>query len=122
MPTNKVVPIKPAELNGSGWDPSEYKVIILPIDLGDKFKIAGKVSSLVMPDPVKERDQFAQMEGLLVAVSPLAYTYADWPEGARKPAVGDRVLFAKYAGAVIEGDDGQKYKMVNDKDIAATHR
>lgn len=114
MPANKVVKVN-FQSNASGIRPTEFKVVILPLDLGDKFK----GTSLLMPDQTKDRDKFAQMEGTLVAVSPLAFTYADWPEGAQKPKVGDRVLFAKYAGAMVPGKDGVDYKLVADKDIAA---
>jgi len=58
------------------------------------------------------------MKGVLVAISPLAFTYDDW-KGANPPKVGDEVLFAKYAGAVVDGKDGKKYRLTNDKDIAA---
>lgn len=130
MPTNKdkaaltskafgnILKLGNCQPNASGIRPTEFKVIVLPADLGDKFKIAGKVSSLVMPEQVKERDQFAQMEGTLIAVSPIAFTYDDWKTG-EPPKVGDRVLFAKYAGTKVTGKNGVEYRLINDKDIAA---
>jgi co-chaperonin GroES (HSP10) len=59
------------------------------------------------------------MEGTLVAVSPLAFNYDDWPEGAQKPRVGDRVLFSKYNATEILGADGRKYWIMKDRSIAA---
>jgi len=104
--------------NETGILPTEFKVLIAPKEVGDK------IGSIYLPDSTKERDQFAQMEGTLVAVSPLAFTYAKQEEweaaGAAPPTVGDRVLFAKYAGAVVKSlKDGKDYRLVNDKDIAA---
>lgn len=99
--------------NESGIYPVEYRVLIAPIEVQEKTK-----GGIIIPDETKERDQFAQMKGTLVAVSPLAFTYDDW-KGAEKPKPGDQVLFAKYAGAVVDGKDGRKYRIVNDKDIAA---
>lgn len=101
--------------NASGIQPTEYKVLILPKMVEEKTK-----GGIFMPDQTKERDQFAQIEGELVAVSPLAFTYDDkWPEGYALPKVGDRVLYAKYAGTTVRGKDGQEYRLVNDRDIGA---
>jgi chaperonin GroES len=102
--------------NDSGIYPTEYKVLIAPKEISEKTK-----GGIIIPDATKERDQYAQMEGQLVAVSPLAFTYANEAEwgAADKPKPGNRVLFAKYAGAVVTGRDGKDYRIVNDKDIAA---
>lgn len=103
--------------NKSGIVPIEYKCVVLPKEVTEK------IGSIYIPDTTKERDQFAQMEGVLVAVSPLAFTYADQAEWERgngaPPSPGDRVLFAKYSGAAVKGKDGKEYRIVNDKDICA---
>ncbi len=102
--------------NTSKINPTEYKVLIAPIVVDEKTK-----GGIILPDEFKGREQFAQMEGHLVAVSPLAFTYADdeaWGDSA-KPKPGDKVLFAKFAGAAVKGMDGKDYRIVNDKDIAA---
>lgn len=100
--------------NESGILPTEYRVLILPVEVDQKTK-----GGIFIPDQTRERDEFAQMKGTLVACSPHAFTYADWKDDAAKPKPGDSVLFAKYAGAVVDGKDGKKYRIVNDKDIAA---
>mgnify|MGYP002134438991 CR=1 FL=1 len=33
--------------------------------------------------------------------------------------VGDRVLFAKYAGTMCQGQDGKTYRLINDLDVKA---
>jgi chaperonin GroES len=99
--------------NTSGVLPTEYKVLISAKTIEEKT-----AGGIIIPDTSKERQQFAQMEGVLVAVSPLAFTYDDWKE-AQPPQVGDRVLFAKYAGAEIKGKDGKDYRLCKDKDVAA---
>lgn len=99
--------------NPSGIYPIEFKALIKPKAVDEKSK-----GGIILPDETKDRDQFAQMEGTLVAASPLAFTYENainWD----KPKVGDCVLFAKYAGAKVTGKDGVEYRLVNDKDIAA---
>jgi chaperonin GroES len=102
--------------NESQIKPTEYKVLIAPIVVDEKTK-----GGIILPDEHKDREQFAQMQGTLIAVSPLAFTYADdeaWGD-AEKPKPGDKVMFAKFAGAAVKGMDGKDYRLVNDKDIAA---
>jgi chaperonin GroES len=99
--------------NPSGISPIEYKVLVEPIEVDEKSK-----GGIILPDEHKDRQQFAQMQGTLVAASPLAFTYegaVDWA----KPKPGDRVLYAKFAGAVVDGKDGKKYRLINDKDVSA---
>lgn len=104
----------PAE-NPSGINPTEYKVLILP-----KAVDAKTSGGIIIPDSTKDRDQFAQMEGTLIAASPLAFSYDGWAGHEHaKPKPGDRVLFAKFSGAVVTGKDGVDYRLANDKDIAA---
>lgn len=100
-------------MNTSGINPVEYNVLVLPKQV--ETKTAGGV---FLPDTKIEKDEFARMEGELVAVSPLAFSYADWPEESMKPQVGERVLFSKYNATEIMGQDGKKYWIMKDKSIA----
>lgn len=100
--------------NESGIYPTEYNVLIKPRVVDEKTK-----GGIIIPDESKEREQFAQMEGELVACSPLAFTYDDWKD-ANPPKPGDRVLFAKFSGAKVTGlKDGKEYRLCKDKDVAA---
>ena len=102
--------------NESGIMPTEYKILVEPIKVDEKTK-----GGIILPDEHKDREQFAQMQGVLVAVSPLAFTYADdeaWGD-AEKPKPGDRVMFAKFAGAAVKGKNGKDYRIINDKDLSA---
>jgi co-chaperonin GroES (HSP10) len=105
-------------VNLTGIHPTEYKCLI------DPTPIEEKVGSIILPDLAKEREEFAQTKGRLVARSPLAFSYAepeDWERyGAKKPEAGQVVLYAKYAGVRVKGKDGKEYLLVNDKDITAT--
>ena len=100
--------------NNSGVFPTEYKVLISPVEVGDK------IGNILIPDEHKDRSQFAQQVGVLVALAPLAFSYDKW-EGIedQKPKIGDKVLFAKFAGFDHKGKDGKKYRVVNDKDVSA---
>jgi chaperonin GroES len=100
--------------NPSGIWPTEYKVLIRPKLLDEKTK-----GGIIIPENTKEREEHAQIEGVLVAVSPFAFTYEEgWPDDA-KPQPGDRVFFAKYAGTRVKGRDGEIYAVVNDRDVWA---
>lgn len=100
--------------NPSGITPVEYKVVVLPKKVEEKTK-----GGIIRPDIVLEKDEHAAVEGKIVALSPLAFTYEEWPADARKPAVGDSVLFARYSGIRHKGKDGETYVIMNDKDIVA---
>lgn len=101
--------------NPSGIRPTEFRVLVRPVEVEAKTK-----GGIIIPDEKKERDQYAVMEATIIECSPLAFTYeANWPVDADKPKAGDRVVIAKYSGALIKGKDGVEYKLVADKDVAA---
>lgn len=108
--------------NPSGINPTEYFVVVRPID-AEEIALKGfnalKQAGFKMDDMSKERQQYAAQEAILMAVSPLAFSYAEWPEGARVPQVGDKVLIEKYAGINHAGKDGAGYRVIADKDIHA---
>lgn len=108
--------------NLSGIAPTEFKVLILPDDAGKVHKFTGKdgrTFELLKSDESAERQQYAQMEGTLVAVSEHAFSYADW-KNSSAPKPGDRVIYCRYAGGnPIKGKDGKDYRIVNDKDVIA---
>lgn len=104
-------------MNTSGLAPVEYKILIVPEDIqetDERIKSA-KAAGIVMVDKTTEREAMAQVKGKLVAVGGNAFE--DWK--GRVPQVGDTIWFAKYAGYVIKGDDGQDYRLANDKDCSA---
>lgn len=105
--------------NPTGIQPTEYKVLISPKDAESVTK-----GGIIIPTSTQESEKYASVEGAIVAVSPLAFTYArqdEWDDaGAVKPKAGDRVIYAKYAGVRVKGKDGGEYLLVNDKDIVAT--
>ena len=70
-------------------------------------------SGIVLPDTAKEKPQ----EGTIVAAGPGRLN----DEGEREPMdvkVGDKVLYAKYAGTEFKVD-GDEYLIVSQKDILA---
>lgn len=107
--------------NTSGIIPCEFNVLVT---FDQKYQDAGDglrktESGLYLMDESQTREDHRSMEATLVEVSPAAFSYHDWPDGTRLPMPGDRVLHVASAGKVIDGDDGKKYRILKDKDIAA---
>jgi chaperonin GroES len=98
--------------NTSGYEPLDLRVLVMP-DAIEKKTPGG----IIMPETARERDEFAQCEGVLVAVGECSWQ-GSGPDFTR-PIPGDRVLFAKYGGIMIDGTDGNKYRIMNDEDVTA---
>jgi chaperonin GroES len=96
--------------NKSGIRPVEFKVLVKP-DGVEKTSAGG----IIIPDDKSDRDQMAMATGVIAEQS--EYAFSAWDNNAPKP--GDRVIFAKYAGMVTTGNDGEEYRVMNDKDICA---
>lgn len=91
----------------------EYNVLVSPKEVETKTK-----GGVILADETLEKEQFGRMEGTLVAVSPVAFDFAEWPEGEEKPKPGDQVIFSKYNATEITGRDGAKYWLMKDRSIA----
>lgn len=103
--------------NQSGIEPVGTKVLVLTDSIGD-LTSSGK---LAIPPDVVERMTMAITTGVIAAMGGGAMT--DWPNSDRKwpgkiPSVGDRVHLAKYAGIVVPGKDGKRYRLIQDTDVA----
>lgn len=98
-------------MNDSGIRPLEYKVIVLPQQVDEKTR-----GGLYLPQEARDKEQHGQMEGVIVAMSPLAFNYDDFPDDM-KPVVGDHVVFPRYQATEFDGRDGKKYWIMADKAI-----
>jgi chaperonin GroES len=90
------------------FHPLGDRVVVKPVEREEVTK-----SGLVLPDTAKEKPQ----EGEVVAVGPGRLT----DEGKRIALdlkVGERVLYARYAGNEVK-EDGVEYLIVSEKDILA---
>ncbi len=96
----------------SGITPIEYNVVVSPEKVEEQTR-----GGVYMPEDVREKDQYGEFKGVLVALSPMAFSFDEWPEDEPKPQVGQRVVFIRYAGTLVKGDDGKDYRIMKDKDI-----
>lgn len=100
--------------NPSGIIPIDLRVLVLQ-DAPDEKK-----GLIIMPDSVKEKEKFAQVKGIIIAVGENAWEEASARSAAfRRPRPGDRVIIGKYAGIKVTGVDGVDYQLMNDEDVIA---
>ncbi len=89
--------------------PLADRVVVKPVEREEMTK-----SGIVLPDTIKEKPQ----EGLVEAVGNGRFNETT---GARLPLdvkVGDRVMYAKYAGSEVKIDEVE-YLILAEKDILA---
>ena len=100
-------------MNPTGIKPVELKVLILVDEVKDRSS-----GGIYLSDQTREREQYAHDRGIIVDMSEMAFY--DWK--GLKPKLGDKVLFDKYAGTMIQfrkDKEMQRYRLCNDKNIAA---
>ena len=98
--------------NESGINPVGWRVLIKPQEVRE----VSEGGIILTTEVTKDREQMGNTTGVVVAMG--SQCYADEP--APWCAIGDKVIFAKYACLLYLGKDGFKYRMINDKDITGT--
>ena len=89
--------------------PLADRVVVKPLEREEVTK-----SGIVLPDTAKEKPQ----EGLVEAVGNGRFNEQTGARVALDVAVGDRVIYAKYAGSEVKIDE-QEYLILSEKDILA---
>jgi co-chaperonin GroES (HSP10) len=104
------------DLNHTGIVPTEYNVLVR-IDRTEEKTVGG----IILPEEKQDRDQAFCLYGMMIDASPHAFSYENWSGHEDKmPKVGDRVMIAKAAGLYVNDlGDGEKYRLLKDKDIIA---
>jgi len=98
--------------NESGINPVGWRVLVKPKEVMEKS--SGGI--ILATEKTKEREQMSNTTGIVISMGDQCY--ADEPSPWCK--VGDKVIFAKYAGLLYKGRDGEQYRMVNDHDVTGT--
>ena len=96
--------------NPSKLNPVEYKILIKPEDIETVTK-----GGIIIPLTSADKLKMEQVIATIIAIGGNAF------EDFKKPVpkVGDKVYVAKFAGYEVRGADKVKYRLVNDKDVAA---
>jgi len=90
--------------------PMGYQVLVKPNKVDHRTE-----SGIYLAPKEVDKEQFAQEEGTLMAVGAIAFTEPDWLEC---PKAGDKVIYKKYAGIVIQHGE-EKYRLMPDNEIGA---
>jgi chaperonin GroES len=96
--------------NTSGYHPIEDRVLVKVSPMEEKT-----AGGIVIAQATKDAEDMAQMHGEFVTGGEEAL--ARLSKHAINP--GDTVLFAKYAGQVYRGKDGEPYRIMNTGDVVA---
>ena len=105
-------PLPKVEETNPGMKPLEFNCLVLPRVIQRQ-----RASGIYVPENTAQREEEGGDEGLLVAISPLAFNEADFPMAEAIPTVGQHVMFARYAGKSFVGADGRVYRVMKDKEI-----
>lgn len=84
--------------------PVNDQILIAP----DAVETQTESGITLMTDKELDRLELGQTEGVVVEIAPGV---------AVEFAVGDRVIFAKYSGLLLDGADGLRYRLVEKKDV-----
>lgn len=103
--------------NPSGINPFEFKVLIKQeaVEESDPELKRARAAGLALPEEFRQREQMGGVRAVLMAAGGNAFE--DWKPPV--PKAGDRIYTAKYAGIEVVGNDGEKYRLINDKDVLA---
>ena len=89
-----------------------HRVLIKPKELETKTQSG----ILINYGDAEKRHKVATMEGTIAGIGPLAWH--DWGDGTHWVEVGDRVLFAQYAGKLVQDPDTkEEFFVCNDEDV-----
>jgi len=98
--------------NVSGINPVGWRILVKP----QEIKEMSESGIVITSGKYKEREQMANTTGIVIAMG--KECFADEP--APWCNIGDKIIFAKYAGLLYLGKDGSEYRMINDKDVTGT--
>ncbi len=99
-------------INQSGIIPTGGHLLVLPDKVEEKT-----AGGIYLPQETRDKEQQAATIGKLIDIGPGAWTDID--DGSPWAAIGDKVSYARYAGVVMRGQDGQDYVLINDNDVLA---
>jgi chaperonin GroES len=103
--------------NRSGFTPLADSVVVMCDVAPDKT-----AGNLFVTADMQLKQQMMAETGIIVAIGDGAFLWLSdrtRPWEGRKPVIGDRVVFERYAGREQTGLDGKQYRLMSDRCIAA---
>jgi co-chaperonin GroES (HSP10) len=105
--------------NHSGITPLDDKILVLMDQHAEKTS-----GGIIITQDTQSRQSMASETGVVIALGAAAFAFND--DGNRrwstaKPIPGDRVVVERYAGRVVQGEDGQEYRLVSQRSIGAIY-
>lgn len=98
--------------NPSGIVPLDLRIVVKPDPVEEVTK-----GGIILADTTKDRTKYAATKATVVAIG--CNAFKEWGDGAKRPRLGDRVIYAQYTGAREKGVDGEDYVVMNDADLLA---
>ena len=98
-------------MNPSGISPYGYRIVV-------KLKVVEEETKggIIIAPEIQEKDQLRTTKATLVAKGKLAFHSLQGVQYAN-PDIGQALKVKQYAGETFEGDDGEKYVLMNDIDV-----
>jgi co-chaperonin GroES (HSP10) len=104
-------------MNDARIRPIGEQILILP-DQVEQMTASGLQ---IMSDKEVDRLELGQTEGVVVAIAKGLTDHEFFTASEVKVvlefAAGDRVIFTKFAGLLMDGADGKRYRLIERKDI-----
>lgn len=94
--------------NGTGIYPTFDKVLVRTVEIEEKTS-----GGLVIPMTTKDKEDQAQVHGILMAMGPVAAVSPEM-DGVK---IGDMIIHAKYAGLMYRGKDKTVYRIMRASDV-----
>jgi chaperonin GroES len=92
-----------------GVQPTKYRALVLPDEVNDLTE-----GGIAIPGQSANKAENGQTEGEFISAGGKAFN--DWnPDEV--PKTGQRVVFERYAGQMLTGEDGLEYRLMNDDQI-----
>lgn len=94
--------------------PQGHRVLVAPDKKEEKTQ-----GGIILTKSIQQQEELAGIFGTIVAIGPNAWKAFD--DGQPWAEVGDRVVYSKYGGLVLEDPDTKEmYRLLNDDDIYCT--
>lgn len=97
-------------MNNSGITPKFYRILVQLEEVADKTK-----GGIFLPDDTVEKETMAQARGTVLAIGRDSFN-----DLADSVDVGDVVIFPRYEGTEVKGNDDKMYRLIEDKHIIGT--